>query len=396
MRVVLTHKIALRPTVKQMELLSRAVGTARFAFNYALAEWQRQRAAGEKPNEVKLRRELNAIKHETFPWMAEVPKAVVQQAIKNLGIAFTNFFKKRARYPRFKKRGQHDSARFDNGPGTFTFDDKRVRLPVIGWIKTREALRFNGKPLSATVSRVAGRWFVSVPVETEVTPAVRENQAAVGVDLGLKRFATLSTGEVVEAPKPLRKLLGKLQRLSRSLSRKKRGSANRRKAQQLLARLHARIANARQDFLHKFTTDLAKRFSTIGIEDLNVRGMVRNHCLARAIVDVGWSEARRQLSYKSVLTGAELVVHDRWFASSKMCSACGLVLDELPLSVREWTCECGAAHDRDKNAAKNLEPTAASCAVAACGADGSGPKRKPRTKPAAVKQESTLYCLIQQ
>jgi putative transposase len=386
----------LRPTVKQTALLLRAVGTARFAFNYALAEWQRQYAAGEKPNEAKLRRELNAIKHEKFPWMAEVPKAVVQQAIKNLGRAFTNFFKKRAKYPRFKKRGQHDSARFDNGPGTFTFDDKRIKLPVIGWIKTREALRFNGKPLSATVNRVADRWFVSIPVELEITPAARENQAAVGVDFGLKRFATLSTGEVVEAPKLLQKLLGKLRRLSRSLSRKKRGSANRRKAQQRLARLHARIANARQDFIHKFTTDLVRRFSTIGVEDLNIRGMLRNHCLARAIADVSWSEARRQLGYKSVLTGTELVIHDRWFASSKTCSACGLVLDELPLSVREWTCECGAVHDRDLNAAKNLEPTAASCAVAACGAEGSGPTRKLRAKPAAVKQESMLYRLIQQ
>jgi putative transposase len=201
---------------------------------------------------------------------------------------------------------------------------------------------------------------------------------------------------VVEAPKLLQKLLGKLRRLSRSLSRKKRGSANRRKAQQLLARLHARIANARQDFIHKFTTDLVRRFSTIGVEDLNIRGMLRNHCLARAIADVSWSEARRQLGYKSVLTGTELVIHDRWFASSKTCSACGLVLDELPLSVREWTCECGAVHDRDLNAAKNLEPTAASCAVAACGAEGSGPKCKLRTKPAAVKQESMLYHLIQQ
>ena len=396
MRVVLTHKIALDPTTAQLALLVRAVGTARFAFNWALAEWQRQRTAGEKPNEVRLRRQLNAVKHEVFPWMSKVPKSIVHQAIKNLGTAFTNFFKKRAKYPRFKKRGQRDSARFDNGPGTFSFDGTCVKLPVIGWIKTREALRFDGKPLSATVSRIADRWFVSVPVEIEISPPARKNQAAVGVDFGLHTFATLSTGEKIEAPKPLRRLLDKLKRLSRSLSRKKKGSANRKKAQQRLAKLHTRIANIRQDFLHKFTTGLTRRFSVIGIEDLNVRGMLRNHCLAQAIADVGWSEARRQLAYKCTLNVADLVVYDRWFASSKTCSACGLVLDRLPLSMREWTCECGAVHDRDLNAAKNLKPTAASCAVAVCGEEGSGPKRKPRTKPASVKQESTLYHLIQE
>ena len=393
MRIVLTHKIALVPTVDQSVLLARAVGTSRFAFNWALAEWKRQYAAGEKANEVKLRRELNAIKREAFPWMLEVPKSVVQQAIKNLGTAFTNFFKKRAKYPRFKKRGQHDSARFDNGPGTFLFDGKRIKLPIIGWIKTREALRFNGKPLSATVSRVANRWFVSIPVEVDITPPVRENQAAVGVDFGIYTFAALSTGEMVKAPNPLRKMICKLKRLSRSLSRKKKGSANRKKAQQRLARLHARIANIRNDFLHKFTTDLVRRFSLIGIEDLNVQGMLSNHRLARSIADVSWSEARRQIEYKCLLAEAELVVHNRWFASSKTCSDCGHVLEALPLSIREWCCpKCGVVHDRDMNAAINLKPTAVSCTAVACGEEGSGPKRKPRAKPASVKQEST--CII--
>jgi putative transposase len=382
--------------VAQLDLLTRAVGTSRFTFNWALAEWQRQYAAGEKPNEVNLRRQLNAIKHEAFPWMADVPKSVVQQAVKNLGRAFSNFFGKRAKYPRFRKRGQHDSARFDNGPGTFGFDDKRIKLPVIGWIKTREALRFNGKPLSATVSRIANKWFVSVPVETEINPSARKSQAAVGLDFGLHTFATLSTGEKIEAPKPLKRLLDKLRRLSRDLSRKKKCSANRKKAKQKLALLHAHIANVRQDFLHKFTTSLVKRFSSIGIEDLNVGGMLRNHRLARAIADVGWSEARRQLAYKCVFNSTELSVHDRWFASSKTCSVCGLVTDELPLSVREWTCKCGKTHDRDHNAAINLKPTAVSCTVAACGEEGSGPKRKPRTKLASKKQESTLYYLIQE
>lgn len=394
---MMTHKIALKPTARQTALLVCAVGVARFSYNWVLAEWKRRYEAGEKPSEHSLRRQLNAVKREAFPWMLEVPKSVVQQAIKNLGRAFSNFFSKRSKYPRFHRRGQHDSARFDNGPGTFTFDGKRVKLPVIGWVRLQEELRFYGKPLSATVSRVADRWFVSVPVEIEVDPPDRENQAAVGVDFGLSTFAALSTGEKIEAPKPLRRALGKLRRLSRALARKKKGSSNRRKAAAKLAKLHAHISNIRADFLHKFTTGLVRRFTAIGVEDLHVRGMLRNHCLARAIIDVGWVEARRQLEYKAPLVDSKVMVADRWFPSSKTCSDCGSVVESLPLSVREWCCpSCGVVHDRDVNAAKNLKPTAVSYTVAACGEEGSGGTPSGTVKPASVKQESLMYHLIQE
>ena len=213
-------------------------------------------------------------------------------------------------------------------------------------------------------------------------------EGAVGVDLGVKALATLSTGEMIPGPKAHKALLGRLQRLSRSLSRKVKGSGNRRKAKANLSRLHARIANIRSDALHKLTTDLTRRFHTIGIEDLNVRGMVKNRHLARSVADMGFFEFRRQMEYKSAMRGGIVVVADRFYASSKTCSCCGHKLDDLPLSVREWTCpSCGAMHDRDHNAAANLKNLAASSAVSACGEEGSGLRRKTKTKPASMKQE---------
>jgi putative transposase len=253
--------------------------------------------------------------------------------------------------------------------------------------------------MSATISRVADRWFVSITVDAPDTSHLpqAENQGAVGVDLGVAALATLSTGEVMPGPKAHTALLARLKRLCRSLSRKQKGSANRAKAKAKLARLHARIGHIRQDALHKLTTDLTRRFHTIGIENLNVRGMVKNRHLARSIMDMSFFEFRRQLEYKAAMRGGVVVVADRFFASSKTCSACGHKLDDLPLSVREWTCPgCGSIHDRDVNAARNLlayglaalsGSTASSAGCQTCGEEGSGLGRKPKTKPASAKQE---------
>jgi putative transposase len=208
-----------------------------------------------------------------------------------------------------------------------------VRLPVIGWVRMREPLRFRGKILSAVVSRTAERWFVSLTVEVEHHIPVRENQAAGGVDLGVSRLATFSDGAGCEGPKALRMYLAKLKRLSRSLSHKVKGSRNRRKSKARIARLYARIINIRQDALHKLTTSLARRFTTLGIEDLNVRGMMANDRLARSIADMGFYEFRPQLEYKAAMHGSRIVVADRFFASSKTCSECGSVLEALALSV---------------------------------------------------------------
>lgn len=394
--MILSHKIALNPTHEQSVYFARACGTARFSWNWALAEWQRQYKEGGKPSESALRKQLNALKREQFPWMLEVTKAAPQQSIKNLGRAFANFFKdlkkpKKQRqfgYPQFKKKGEHDSFRAENGPETFAFDGKRIKLPVVGWVKMREALRFSGKILSATVSRVADRWFVSINVEIDHQIPVRENQAVGGVDLGVKALATMSDGSTVEGPKALRSNLKRLKHLSRSLSRKVKGSANRRKDKAKLARLHARISNIRKDGLHKLTTELVNRFTVIGIEDLNVKGMMANGKLSRAIADMGFYEFKRQLTYKADMAGTRIVVADRWFPSSKTCSDCGHIMPTLPLSVRDWACPaCGAVHDRDCNAAINLKNMAVSSTVTACGAESSDGGHVPPVKLSAMKQE---------
>ncbi|MFI0398677.1 MAG: RNA-guided endonuclease InsQ/TnpB family protein [Thiolinea sp.] len=403
--MIISHKIRLNPSNKQATYLAKAAGTARFAYNWALAEWQTQYVAWKddntqpKPNQMSLRRQLNAIKREQFPWMLEVTKNAPQMAIIQLGQAFNNFFAGRAKYPQFKKKGKsRDSFTLTNDQ--FSLDGCRIRIPNLGLVRMRETLRFSGKILSATISRTADQWFASITVDTQdynhLPPA--KNQGTVGVDLGVSALATLSTREKVAGSKPHKALLSRLKRLSHSLSRKVKGSANRHKAKQKLAKLHARIANIRQDSLHQVTTDLTHRFHTLGIEDLNVSGMVKNRHLSRAISDMGFFEFRRQLEYKAAMRGGIVVMADRFFASSKTCSAsgCGHKVDKLPLSVREWVCPaCGASHDRDVNAAINLanyasaalSSHAVSYTVSACGGKGSGLTRKRQVKPAPVKQE---------
>lgn len=395
--MIISHKIRLDPNHKQATYFAKAAGTARFAYNWALAEWQTQYTAWKddhtqpKPSHFSLRKQLNAIKREQFPWMLEVTKNAPQMAIIQLGAAFKNFFAGRAKYPQFKKKGKsRDSFTLTNDQ--FSINACRIRIPNLGLVRMRETLRFSGKILSATISRTADQWFASITVDTQdhnhLPPA--ENQGVVGVDLGVSALATLSTGEIVIGAKPYKALLSRLKRLSRSLSRTVKGSANRAKAKAKLARLHAKIANIRQDSLHQLTTDLTRRFHTLGIEDLNVSGMVKNRHLSRAINDMGFFEFRRQLEYKAAMRGGVVVVADRFFASSKICSAsgCGYKVDKLPLSVREWTCPaCGASHDRDVNAAINLANYAVSSTVSACGGEGAGLGRKPKTKPAPVKQE---------
>lgn len=391
--MIISHKIRLVPNNKQATYFAKAAGTARFAYNWALAEWQTQYAAWKddhsqpKPNQMSLRRQLNAIKREQFPWMLEVTKNAPQMAIIQLGSAFNNFFAGRAMYPQFKKKGKsRDSFTLTNDQ--FSINACRLRIPNLGLVRMRETLRFSGKILSATMSRTADQWFASITVDTSNHLPPAENQGVVGVDLGVSALATLSTGEKVIGAKPHKALLKRLQRLSRSLSRHQKGSANRQKAKQKLTKLHARIANIRKDSLHKLTTDLTRRFHTLSIEDLNVSGMVKNRHLSRAISDMGFFEFRRQLEYKAAMRSGVVVVADRFFASSKICSACGEKIDKLPLSVRQWECPCcGESHDRDVNAAINLANYAVSSTVSACGGEGSGLGRKPKTKPAPKKRE---------
>jgi putative transposase len=392
--MLMAHRIRLDPNNFQRTYLTRAVGTARFAYNWALVEWGRRYDAWKavptslRPSETALRRQLNSIKRDQFPWMLEVTKCAPQMAIIQLGRAFENFFAGRARYPTFRRKGVDD--RFALTNDKVQVDGKRLRIPKLGWVRMRESLRFTGHIMSVMVSRKADHWYASINVDSPdpLLPSA-DSQGAVGVDLGISHLVTLSTGESVNGPKALRRLLGRVRRLSRGLARKVRGSANRAKAKMKLARLHERISNIRRDGLHQLTTILTRRFHMIGIEDLNVKGMLKNRNLARAIADMGFYEFRRQLKYKAVRRGRRVVMVDRWYPSSKTCSRCGYVLDVLALGQRTWSCPvCGAVHDRDVNAAINLMNMAASSTVTACGGEGAGLTCKRQVKPAPRKQES--------
>lgn len=386
---MLAHKIELNLNNTQRTYFAKAAGVARFAYNWALAEWKKEYEAGLKPNNFSLRRKLNNIKRDAFPWMLEVTKNAPQMAIIQLGQAFQNFFAKRAQYPRFRKKGVHDSFTLSNDQ--FSVNGSRIRIPHLGWVRMRESLRLTGKILSATVSRRADKWFVSLTVDvpTPIFPATNEDQVVVGVDLGLTQFATLSTGKMIEGPKPHKAKLNRLKRLSKSLSRKQKGSANRSKAKMKLARLHSQIKNIRHDAIHQFTTELTENFSTIVIEDLNVKGMLRNRKLSRSIADMGFYEFRRQLIYKAAMRNKKVIVADRWFASSKLCSVCEFKNVDLKLSTREWQCiKCNSQHHRDVNAAKNLAKLAVSLTASACGASSGGVITSAITSHGALKQES--------
>lgn len=373
------HKIELVPNKKQEEYFVKACGVARFAYNWALEQWNKQYQAYKqdnslpKPNEFDLRKQLNAIKQEQYPFLLEVTKCAPQQAIKNLGKAFVSFFKKQNNYPKFQKKGRNDSFYMDNS--VIEVAGKKIRIPKLGWVKMRENIRFYGNIMSATISRTADKWFVSIQIAIEINPQPKaiENQEAVGVDLGVADLAILSDSTKFSGSKPLKKSLKKLRRLSKRLSKKQRveevytdkdgverkrkvPSKNYLKAKNKLAREHAKIANIRKDSLHKITTYLIQKYDIICIEDLNVKGMMQNKKLARAISDMGFYEFKRQLLYKAEMCGKNIVLANRWFPSSKTCSECGHKMGEMPLSVREWECpNCHTHHDRDINAAINLK-----------------------------------------
>ena len=353
----IAHKIELKTNNVQVTYFKRACGVARFAWNWGLAEWDQQFKSGQKPSGMALKKQFNALKETEFPWTYEVTKYASQQPFLDLQDAWKRFFKKLGGKPRFKKKGKsHDS--FYVGGDQIKLDESKmsIKIPNLGWVKMRESLRFDGKINSVVISRTADRWFATIQVETPISCPRHENQVSVGVDLGILQLATLSDGVMFQSPKPLHKLLRRLKRLSRKFSKKIKGSGRSKKTAENLARLHMRIANIRRDTLHKVTTTIVDNYSQIGIEDLHVKGMVRNSKLARAITDVGLGEFRRQLTYKAEWRGAAVVIHPRFFPSSKKCSSCGDVKEALSLSERTYRCECGLTIDRDLNAAMNLNP----------------------------------------
>lgn len=389
MTISLTHKIQLDPTCKQLVYFRKACGVARFAWNWGLAKWEEKYKAGISTNALALKKEFNALKTETFPWVYEVTKYACQQPFIFLQRAFQGFFNKRTQYPKFKKKGIHDS--FYIGGDQVQISGKKVKIPNLGWVRLTESLRFEGKINGITISRTADRWFVSVNVETNHKAVQCENQATVGVDLGIKTLATLSDGQTIANPKPLNEKLHRLKRYQRQLAKKVKGSKNREKAKRRIAKLHYQIACSRNDYTHKVTTKLTTNYQKIVIEDLAVSEMLKHKKMARTIQDCSWYELRRQLEYKAQLRGNTLFVADRWYASSKRCSCCGHLKTELSLSERTYSCsECQLEMDRDLNAAKCLEQlinTGSSPEIQACGQDGSVIMLKTCLQPAWKKQE---------
>ena len=371
-RVRPAYRCRAYPDGAQQAMLNRTFGCVRVVWNRTLAaRHARWHAERKGTSYAETDRVLTMMKRDPdLEFLNEVSAVPLQQALRRQQAAFSAFFEKRPRYPRFKSRRGRQSA-------TYTRAAFRMKDGTLWLAKTYAPLRLvwtwpdvgpaSLDPTSVTVARdPAGRWFVTFHVDVpdpEALPATGQN---IGVDVGLKDFAVLSTGEKVPHPRDWERHEHRLKRYQRRLARCQRGSRNRAKAARKVARVHARITDARRDFLHKASTRLICQNDVIAAEDLNVSGMVRNRRLARAISCTGWGEFRRQLEYKCERYGRTLIVIDRWHPSSKTCSACGHLLAELSLSTRHWTCpSCGARHDRDVNAAKNI--LAAGLAVIACG-----------------------------
>ncbi|MER5334512.1 RNA-guided endonuclease TnpB family protein [Micromonospora sp. NPDC002717] len=383
-------KYRFYPTGAQAAELERTFGCVRKVYNLALAArteaWTLRQ---ERVNYNATSAMLTAWKKtEELAYLNEVSSVPLQQALRHLQAAFTNFFAKRAGYPTFKsKKRSRRSAEYTTS--AFRYRDGKLtlaKMPEPLDIVWSRPLPEGSTPSTVTVSQdAAGRWFVSLLCD-DVIPDAPAANAAVGVDAGLDSLLTLSTGEKIVNPRHERADRARLARAQRDLSRKEKGSANRAKARLRAARVHARIADRRRDYLHKLTTRLVRETQTIVIEDLTVRNMLRNHRLARAISDAAWRQFRTMLEYKADWYGRELITVDRWFPSSKLCSACGALAERMPLDVRTWACRCGAVHDRDVTAARNI--LAAGLAVSACGAGVRPQRESSRTGRPAVKQEN--------
>jgi putative transposase len=385
MPIIKAHKIRLNPTPEQEAYFYRAAGTRRFTYNWGRAEWQRQYEAGETPSALKLKEQFNAIRRERFPWTYDVTKCAIEGAFFDLGEAFTRFFNgrtqgRRVGFPKFKSKKRArpsfylSNDKFKVGAhwvqvpvlGDFVVTQREAQnIPIVkrarlkkqlGRVNMAESLRFSGKILGATIGRTGGYWFISIQVE--VCQAVPENtNPPVGIDVGINRLATLSDGREVENQRPLRRTLTQVAHLNRELSRRIPGSRNWCKTKLKLTRLHYHIACVREDILHKLTTDIAERYGLVGIENLHVKSLFKNHCLAQALSDVGLGRLLHLLEGKVPAHGGTLVKVGRFFPSSQLCHRCGARKADLLLAERTFHCpnvECGYIGDRDRNAALNI------------------------------------------
>lgn len=366
------YRYRFYPTTEQEQILRRTIGCVRLVFNKALASrteawYERQ----QKVDYVQSSAMLTSWKKlDDLQFLNEVSCVPLQQGLRHLQTAFTNFFAGRARYPNFKKKQSGGSAEFTKS--AFRWKDGQVYLAKCSQslpIKWSRQLPEGCEPSTITVRlEPSGRWFVSLRIDDLTDQAMQPVDSAVGLDVGISSLVTLSTGEKIANPKAFDKHYQKLRKVQKSLSRKQKTSRNRDKARLKVARIQAKISDGRKDHLHKLTIRLIRENQTIVVEDLAVKNMVKNPKLARVISDAAWGEMVRQLEYKAKWYGRTLVKIDRWFPSSKRCGNCGHIVDKLPLSIREWDCpNCGTHHDRDINASRNI--LAVGHTVAVCGAN---------------------------
>lgn len=338
---------------KQKTLMAQHAGYSRWVWNWALNLWNEAKKVGLKPSVNKLKKFYTNHVKRLYPWMKTLSSRVYQFAFMDLGEAINRFFKGVAQHPKFKKKGSNECFTLDNCGKVMQFCGRRLKLPFIGWVSTYEPLP-EIKTKRVTISRVADCWYISVAYKFTPQPT-QKSRVYLGVDVGVKVLATCSDGTVFENPRAYKKRLQKLARLQRELCRRKIGSANRNKTKLKLAKIHSDIANIRSDAIHKLTSWLCKNHAVIGLEDLNVCGMMKNHKLAGAVADSSFYEIRRQAEYKAQWYDSKLVFADRFYPSSKTCSSCGHI-QEMPLKERVFHCEaCGILIDRDLNASLNLE-----------------------------------------
>ena len=371
MEIKRAYRFRFYPTPEQEQVLARTFGCARFAYNHMLrlrsdAWFQRQERVGYHETSAALTALKKTPEHA---WLNEVSSVPVQQALRHLNTAFSNFFAKRARYPSFKRKDGPQAAEYTTSAFRWDAARRELRLAkmdealAIRWSRT---IPRAAKLTTVAISRdAAGRYFASLLCDDTATPKPQA-QGRIGIDLGLTHFAILSTAEKIASPRTFRNCEARLGRRQRALARARLGSKNRAKCKLKVARLHAHITDARRDFLHKLSTRLISENQVIALETLAVKNMLRNRSLSKSISDASWSEFVRQLEYKAQWAGRTLIGIDRWYPSSKRCSVCGHTQTSMPLSVRTWTCpQCGTQHDRDVNAARNI--LAAGLAVSAHG-----------------------------
>lgn len=354
--VKLRYRFRFYPTPDQEVHLAKTFGACRYVYNYMLRYRSDQYHEGVKINYNQSSSKLTALKkEEPHAWLNDVSCVPTQQVLRHLQKAYDNFFDGRAKYPTFKKKHGSQSAEYTTSAFKYSKKSKTLTIAKLGKLDVRWSREFASSPTTVTITKSrVGHYFVTLVLDEEIRPFQKTGET-VGVDLGINRLATLSNGERIANPKNTAKYAKKLAKAQRKLSRKKNGSNRREKQRKVVAKIQEKISNCRTDHIHKVTTDIVKRFDVIYMEDLNVRGMVRNHKLAKSISDASFGFFDQCISYKCEWYGKKQVRIDRFFPSSKRCSVCGHIVESLPLSIRSWTCpECDVIHDRDENASINI------------------------------------------